>query len=515
MASNLLSIDDQPHWIVDSPIHHNISLEDEEEEENKTNTNIMKSGILEEDTKGRITPLVHLELLHVPDVNSEPAAARKIPMDSHKSNNHAGAGSNLLDMVDIMEETIGAGASQFPEEGSIFDDQTWANLMTENDIPTPEEPLKDNTSYPLPAGTDANISVDPEVCSEVVTSETKDSEEFKGDSDRRNKRPGPQTAPQRPLSAYNLFFRDFRRKILEKRGQPLPFAELGKEVGKTWKGLPKKERKHWEDLSEVDSERYQKEVKEMRAEIRAKRRRATLENREQAARGADSALLANTFETPARAGMIVPASTANHSGHQGFPQALSHQAATPYAREVQSSMLDAENFPQDLPPSGTIIHWPEAQTGAITPHTLQWKVFSVKAGHVSHFMEHMRASQSTACCGPPGAAAGPQCMAPPLPFYPANHAPVYHPVQHSSQQPLPHFGSPYPPLHHPHAPPMMGYQHPPQHHALPVLPLHGPPQPQPHWASHQGVHHGQPAQYTQAPGPCVHHEQPANHCRPM
>lgn len=61
--------------------------------------------------------------------------------------------------------------------------------------------------------------------------------------------------PKRPLSAYNFFFKEERRKVLH-----LDFQNMGKVISARWKELPQEDRVHFEELAKVDYVRYKKEV---------------------------------------------------------------------------------------------------------------------------------------------------------------------------------------------------------------------------------------------------------------
>jgi len=95
----------------------------------------------------------------------------------------------------------------------------------------------------------------------------------------RKRRKKPNGMPKRPLSAYNLFFRAERAKILigetmekddskengRRRRPPhgiIGFSDLGKCIGARWKNLSFGEKKKLKRMADEESERYKKEMKE-------------------------------------------------------------------------------------------------------------------------------------------------------------------------------------------------------------------------------------------------------------
>ena len=200
--------------------------------------------------------------------------------------------------------------------------------------------------------------------------------------------------PQRPLSAYNLFFRDFRRQLIENSGGPVPFVVMGKEVGKTWKTLNKEERKKWEEKAELESQRYQREVSALKAKEReAKRlRRATsLENQGSV----------NSSSTPSNdlSATFTFKSEPIHATPPGEKQVSENEQILQHGREL-AFWPPGFQVPTLYPPSGSFIPWPEPRTGEVQLHTLHWKLYSVPIQHASSFVRHMKHNLFTSGTSP-------------------------------------------------------------------------------------------------------------------
>jgi len=82
----------------------------------------------------------------------------------------------------------------------------------------------------------------------------------------RSKR--PKDYPRRPLSAYNIFFREERARLLAARqankneGEKIGFEKMAKTIGSRWKELPKEELERFKKLASEDTERYRSELDE-------------------------------------------------------------------------------------------------------------------------------------------------------------------------------------------------------------------------------------------------------------
>lgn len=80
----------------------------------------------------------------------------------------------------------------------------------------------------------------------------------------------PPGKPKRPLSAYNMFFADVRKELMEEQskttggGDPkqhkLGFTELALEVSKRWKAIPTDQKQEYEKKAKAAKEKYQEEI---------------------------------------------------------------------------------------------------------------------------------------------------------------------------------------------------------------------------------------------------------------
>ena len=65
--------------------------------------------------------------------------------------------------------------------------------------------------------------------------------------------------PERPLSAYNIFFKDTREKIITDHGKT-NFQEMVRLIAAHWKEASKDDKKKYEDMAAKDLERYKAAV---------------------------------------------------------------------------------------------------------------------------------------------------------------------------------------------------------------------------------------------------------------
>ena len=85
----------------------------------------------------------------------------------------------------------------------------------------------------------------------------------KAEKGKRKRRHKPKDFPKRPLSAYNIFFKETREVIIKeaKEGDNVDFQTMAKEIATRWKALEPKERERVDRLASADMERYREAVK--------------------------------------------------------------------------------------------------------------------------------------------------------------------------------------------------------------------------------------------------------------
>uniref|UniRef100_A0A7S3DWY5 HMG box domain-containing protein n=1 Tax=Entomoneis paludosa TaxID=265537 RepID=A0A7S3DWY5_9STRA len=79
------------------------------------------------------------------------------------------------------------------------------------------------------------------------------------------------TRPSRPLSAYNLFFRDTRKRLLGQQpaGQRLGFANMAKSIGASWREIKSDQKQKYELVARGEKLRYKKAMAEWKKFQRA------------------------------------------------------------------------------------------------------------------------------------------------------------------------------------------------------------------------------------------------------
>lgn len=125
--------------------------------------------------------------------------------------------------------------------------------------------------------TDADEAPSPlaELTTDLATEEPKLLKKVR--KTRNRKPPG---MPRRPLSAYNIFFREERVKWLEELkimntnnesiADKSTFHAMGKEIGGRWKKLSKDERLKYEEIAKQDMKRYRDQMKEFNDDVMAR-----------------------------------------------------------------------------------------------------------------------------------------------------------------------------------------------------------------------------------------------------
>lgn len=75
----------------------------------------------------------------------------------------------------------------------------------------------------------------------------------------------PKDMPRRPLSAYNIFFKEERTKMIREASKggaatTVGFEALAKTIGQRWKILREREANRYKDLAKADMERYRQQM---------------------------------------------------------------------------------------------------------------------------------------------------------------------------------------------------------------------------------------------------------------
>ncbi|KAG7360199.1 HMG high mobility group box-containing protein [Nitzschia inconspicua] len=93
---------------------------------------------------------------------------------------------------------------------------------------------------------------------------------------KKGRKVKPKGFPKRPLSAYNWFFKEERKKVLN-----LDFQSMGREISSRWRNTTPEQRKQFEELAKFDTERYKKEVQIYEEEqiLKAKKERELAERK--------------------------------------------------------------------------------------------------------------------------------------------------------------------------------------------------------------------------------------------
>jgi len=128
----------------------------------------------------------------------------------------------------------------------------WKALDAEGKKPYEDENLKDKKRY-------------EEAMKSYKKPESGSSEsEADSDSDKKKKKPAKKkaksdpNAPKKPLNAYMYFQKENRDKVKKEKTE-LKGSEVSKELGQRWKKLSAADKKPYEEMSQKDKARYEKE----------------------------------------------------------------------------------------------------------------------------------------------------------------------------------------------------------------------------------------------------------------
>lgn len=157
-----------------------------------------------------------------------------------------------------------------------------------NTNPNPSTSEKENNiDPPIPDVPNTNAAIINVKTNDNNTANNSKSKNNNNSKKKRKKKSTSKTTkpdacvpPKRPLSAYNLYFREERKRRIADAAssqKKYNFEELGRLIGKGWRSLPIKEKRELEDRAETDRERYRNE---MIAYRREKRRRAREEDQD-------------------------------------------------------------------------------------------------------------------------------------------------------------------------------------------------------------------------------------------
>eukprot|EP00339_Tiarina_fusa_P022808 CAMPEP_0117030228 /NCGR_PEP_ID=MMETSP0472-20121206/21832_1 /TAXON_ID=693140 ORGANISM="Tiarina fusus, Strain LIS" /NCGR_SAMPLE_ID=MMETSP0472 /ASSEMBLY_ACC=CAM_ASM_000603 /LENGTH=347 /DNA_ID=CAMNT_0004738235 /DNA_START=119 /DNA_END=1162 /DNA_ORIENTATION=+ len=176
-----------------------------------------------------------------------------------------------------------------------------------------------------------------------------------GEKNKRKRRHKPKDFPKRPLSAYNIFFKETRESIIKEQKDAgdeanVDFQTMAKEIAARWKALPSDERERVDKLAKEDMERYREAVKTYEDEMvkrSRKEREETAAAEEKAAKQAaedrEEAAAAAAAEKAASAAAANAAAAQRQAAYPGAAAAAGSLAA----RNMDHSLLAAEAAAND------------------------------------------------------------------------------------------------------------------------------------------------------------------------
>ena len=183
-------------------------------------------------------------------------------------------------LFDIDEFLVHDEEALFPETDE--DENEGAAIIAESPANSRTRSTTKETPYPDVASTNVSIvniqNSTPEQSSSIIQ---KKKRKRKTRLKAKPNSVDDLVPPKRPLSAYNLHFREERKRCIAQASssskKKYNFEELGKIIGKGWRSLPVKEKRKLEARADADRERYRTEMIAYRNE---KRRRAREEDQD-------------------------------------------------------------------------------------------------------------------------------------------------------------------------------------------------------------------------------------------
>jgi hypothetical protein len=166
----------------------------------------------------------------------------------------------------------------------------------------------------------------------------------------------PKDMPRRPLSAYNIFFKEQREQIMSetaaaaagsekgakktkrksKKSAGIGFANLARTIAANWKDLDPESKAPYEAHASVEKDRYTKEMLVWRAKEKDKKKEQAASGREGSRSSADDSRITGTVEMDTSAD---PSS--EEEAHHGLPYAR----LSPIPIQNSSSPTDEEPLP--------------------------------------------------------------------------------------------------------------------------------------------------------------------------
>mmetsp|Transcript_2409 Transcript_2409/g.3695 ORF Transcript_2409/g.3695 Transcript_2409/m.3695 type:complete len:360 (+) Transcript_2409:83-1162(+) len=101
----------------------------------------------------------------------------------------------------------------------------------------------------------------------AISYDTTGDKQFRNKVGKKGKFKKRNGKPKRPLSAYNIFFKSERAKLVQAK-KKVGFANMAKEISVKWKNLSDEEHKKYADEAEIEQKKYRSAVKEWKAKTK-------------------------------------------------------------------------------------------------------------------------------------------------------------------------------------------------------------------------------------------------------